>query len=539
MQVCRSLAATVGWLLGAPLAALNAQCEVLKLTGPEPGPNEEFDYGHSLSLSSDRMVIGMPGGPAPGSAHVFERSALGAWISMATLVPSDAEIYDRFGWSVAIDGDTLVACAPADGQLGAKGAAYVFERQPDGAWREVQKLVPPDYAWAYGWAVDLDGDRMVIGAKGASDLSGGQGYAFLYERVGGVWVHKQTFAPTISVPGDGFGAALDLDGDRLVVGASYNWTWPSPGLAFVFERHPSGFFWMQTAVLSPDDLSDVDLFGSSVGLDDERIVVGAPLHSQPSAFVGATYVFERIDGLWTQTAKLTPSDLTYLAEFGWSVGVDGDRVVAGAWADSDVASVAGAAYLFELAPIGWNEVGKFHGSDLGVGDSFGYAMDLDGTALLIGAPSIVPAAVSPGYAFLFDLAPAGPSLIADAAELSLAQGGSQTLHVGACSVHVGDIVVVAGTASGTSSGFALGGVAVPLNLDAYFMQTLGHPGAPPLAGSVGLLDANGYAAASFTVPTGTSSALAGLVLHHAYGVLDSATLALEAVSPAVPVALVP
>jgi len=80
---------------------------------------------------------------------------------------------------------------------------------------------------------------------------------------------------------------------------------------------------------------------------------------------------------------------------------------------------------------------------------------------------------------------------------------------------------------------------VPLNPDVYFLYTVTHPGSPPLAASLGVLDAGGKANLAFSLPPGSAATLAGLTLNHACAVLDPATLQLEAVSPAVPVALLP
>jgi len=402
-------------------------------------------------------------------------------------------------------------------------------------------LASDDSAWAFGWSVDIEGDRIAVGAKGASALSGGKGMAFIFEREGSSWVAKATLKPSISAAGDGFGAALDLDGERIVVGASYSWTSSSPyeGLAFVFEPFFSGAVWAQTGVLSPADLQDNDLFGQDVALDGDRIVVGAPFYDQPAPFVGAAFVFDLVGGIWSQTAKLSPSDQPSMADFGWSVDVEGARVIVGAQNGDGVARGAGAAYLFEEHSGSWGKVEKFQGSGIGISDTFGHSLDLDGSEVLVGAPHAATGLGHPGYAFLFTLDPTGPSLLADASSVSLSQGGSQGFQLGACLEHAGDLYFLAGSATGTSPGFAFGGLSVPLNPDVYFLHTLNHPAAPPLATSLGVLDAWGKGSASFSVPAGFEPSLAGLTLNHAYAVLDAATLQLEAVSPAVPVALVP
>jgi hypothetical protein len=228
-----------------------------------------------------------------------------------------------------------------------------------------------------------------------------------------------------------------------------------------------------------------------------------------------------------------------ITRFGWAVGLEGDRIVVGAPDDADV-DYTGAAYLFEEGFGGWKETAKFYGSGLVAGDSFGSVIDLAGSEALIGAPHLwTDPDPTPGYTFHFDLDAADPSVLADATSVSLSQGGVQSLQLGACQDHAGDLYVLAGSATGTSPGFLLAGKAVPLNADPYFLFSLKHRNAPPLGGSTGVLDASGKANAAFALPPGTDPGLAGLVLHHAYCVLDAATLQVEAVSDAVPVALVP
>ena len=96
--------------------------------------------------------------------------------------------------------------------------------------------------------------------------------------------------------------------------------------------------------------------------------------------------------------------------------------------------------------------------------------------------------------------------------------------------------VLLGSLSGTTPGIPIGLLVLPLNPDAYLTFTLTSPNTPPLGNSLGLLDAFGEAAASFTIPPGSSPALAGLTLHHAYVVFGP--MVVFASNP-VPLRLVP
>ncbi len=540
MKLC--LSHIFGALAFAPSVAWS-QCEIYKLTGLIDLPQDKSQLGYSVSLDEDRLAVGMVWGGKPGEARVYERAEAG-WLHVATLQASDATPGDddNFGFSVAIEGDTLIVGAHEHGFLDSEGAAYVFERQPDGAWLETQILLPPESdTFAMGWAVEIDGDRAVVGAKGAS-IGSGKGKAFVYERNESGWVKVKTIKPPVGYPGDAFGAALALQGERLVVGASYGYVGTSEGVegkAYLFEVWPPGTSaWILRQVFAPADLDDFDRFGQDVALDGDRILVGAPEHDLPVMHVGAVYEFQLVSGLWTQTAKISSEDLTPGTNFGWSLDLREAKAVIGARGDGSVAPLSGAAYLYELGSEGWSQAAKFTGSGLAEGDTFGFAVDLEGTEVLVGAPNAAVCCAGPGMAHLFSFE-AGPHLLADAVSVSVSLGGSQELQLGACPEHALDLYFLAGSASGTAPGFAFGAFLVPLNPDAYLGYTLLHPGEVPLPGSFGVLDAYGRATASFTLPAGVATALPGLVLHHAYAVLDAATLAMEAVSPPVPVALAP
>lgn len=118
------------------------------------------------------------------------------------------------------------------------------------------------------------------------------------------------------------------------------------------------------------------------------------------------------------------------------------------------------------------------------------------------------------------------SLKHDVPEVSLANGGTQTLELNAGPVNAGGIYFLLGSTSGQTPGFSFDGVLVPLMPDPYFTQTLAQPNVPPFSNSFGTLDGAGKATAQITLPAGSNPALAGYELHHAYVLLEFAPLGL-------------
>ena len=198
--------------------------------------------GRSVSISGDTAVAGAypdaGGDPGLGWAYVFERDAggLGTWGEVIILAASDGQLDDRFGNAVAVSGDTIVVGAyQADPMGGTSGAAYVFERDQGGpgAWGETAKLLPYDGEPNdnFGYSVAIDGDTIVIGARneGTSSPNVRAGAAYVFVRnIGGPlnWVQSAKFKAASPVHNEKFGAAVAVAGDTVVVG-DYN----TPGYA--------------------------------------------------------------------------------------------------------------------------------------------------------------------------------------------------------------------------------------------------------------------------------------------------------------------
>lgn len=131
----------------------------------------------------------------------------------------------------------------------------------------------------------------------------------------------------------------------------------------------------QAALAGPSD----SLFGSSVAIDGNTAVVGAP---NGNANQGAVYVYVRSGTTWTQQQMLTASDGAVGDQFGYAVAVSGNNVVVGA---AGKANVQGAAYFFSRTGATWTQLQEFVLADRLDGDSFGGAVTISGTTALIGA----------------------------------------------------------------------------------------------------------------------------------------------------------
>ena len=139
---------------------------------------------------------------------------------------------------------------------------------------------------------------------------------------------------------------------------------------------------------------------------------------------------------------------------------------------------------------------------------------------------LVRGAFDPTHGFVHVRLDPVPSLAGAPADVSLAAGGSHVLELAAGPACAHDVYLVLGSTSGTEPGVPLGDLVLALVPDSYTNLTLVAPNQPPLASTLGVLDASGTASAAIVVPAGSNPTLAGLVFHHAFLALDAAAAGL-------------
>ena len=375
--------------------------ELARLTASDGAANDNF--GWSVSVGGDTMVVGAysddDNGADSGSAYVFVRPAGEDWseaTQVAKLTASDGAGGDEFGRAVSVDGDTIAVGAYGDDTL--TGSAYVFVK-PSTGWAtatETAKLTASDGVAddQFGWSVSVDGDTMVVGVRMDDGSGSNSGSAYVFVKPSTGWATTtETAKLTASdgAAGDRFGTSVSVGGDTIAVGVYRDDdNGADSGSAYVFVR-PSDGEWTtatETAKLTASDGAANDEFGWSVSVDGDTMVVGAPLDDGSGSNSGSAYVFVKPSTGWattTETAKLTASDGAEGDRFGTSVSVGGDTIAVGAYGDD---TFTGSAYLFVKPATGWaatTEALKLAASDGAVGDYFGFSVSVDGNTVVAGA----------------------------------------------------------------------------------------------------------------------------------------------------------
>lgn len=392
---------TVGFLLLVGNAA--GMTEETKLIALDGKSGDWF--GWSVAVDGDTAVIGAHRDDdafgQSGSVYVFTRSG-GTWTQQAKLNATDGAGNDFFGISVAIDGDTIVIGAHHDDDKGiSSGSVYVFTRSGT-TWTQQAKLNATDGAASdqFGVAVSVDGDTAVIGAWGDDyNAVSYSGSAYVFTRNGTTWTQQAKLNANENAGSSGyFGSSVSVDGNTAVIGA---WSDGVSGSAYVFTR--SGSIWTQQVKLNANDSAQFDRYGYSVSVNGDTAVIGAYGDDDAGSYSGSAYVFTRNGTTWMQQTKLKANDGDVIDEFGVSVSVDGDTIVIGAQQDNDKGTDSGSAYVFTRSGATWTQQTKLNANDGAAEDNFGHSVSVDGDTVVIGSAYDDDKGISSGSAYVYSL----------------------------------------------------------------------------------------------------------------------------------------
>ena len=186
---------------------------------------------------------------------------------------------------------------------------------------------------------------------------------------------------------DEFGKSVSISGNYAVIGALCNdENGSNSGSAYIFYYDSTN--WYQQAKLTASDGADLDIFGKSVSISGNYVVIGATGNDDNGSCSGSAYIFSRSGTIWTEQAKLTASDAATEDNFGYSVSISGDYAVIGAIGNDENGTHAGAAYIFNRSGTIWSQQAKLLASDGVAHDHFGKSVAIFGDYCVIGAGDV-------------------------------------------------------------------------------------------------------------------------------------------------------
>ena len=306
-----------------------------------PDVRGEDLFGVAVALDDNNALVGVPFSDADGvdvgRAYLFD-AATGDLLQ--TFTAPDATESDRFGDALAVDGDNLLIGAPFNDSDGVDvGRAYLFDAVSGDL---LQTFTTPDATEGdnFGFfSLALEGNNVLVGAPRNDSDGVDIGRAYLFDAVSGDLL--QTFT-TPDVTGlDQFGLSVALDGENVLVGAPFNNSdGVNVGRAYLFDAGSGDL--LQTFTLP--DVTGSDFFGLAVALEDDKVLIGNAFNDSEAVDAGRAYLFDAVSGELSQT--FIPPDVTGVDLFGVSLALDGDDVLIGAAANNTDGTEFGRVYLF-------------------------------------------------------------------------------------------------------------------------------------------------------------------------------------------------
>lgn len=303
--------------------------------------------------------------------------------SPSKILASDGTTEDYFGSRLAIDGDyALVGMTDQFDD----SHVYIYKRNPDGSntWTEIQKIQkPPGIEGLFSQSLAISGDIAVIQSSAVND----SGVAWVHHRnQGGTdnWGLVKQLVPS-DAPHYSVSCDVAISGDHIVIGAAgtdefgYN-----TGSVYIFSRNLGGTDnWGEVKKITASDPSDSAEFGVSVAIDGDLLIAGAMGDGK-----GSAYIFARNQGginNWGQVKKIVPSNIGSLSGFGTEVDISGDNIIVGCYDYSGAADLY--VFIFSRNAGGkdnWGESTRLHDTEFTGRGKFGYALKISGNTAVIG-----------------------------------------------------------------------------------------------------------------------------------------------------------
>lgn len=357
-----------------------------------------------------------------GAAYIFKKNAWGQWNETQKLTAYEGNSECLFGAAVAIEGDYAFVGSPKNdldaygqNQMNNAGAVYIFVRDSGEVWHLSRKILANDRHAGdqFGYSIDIQNNTLFIGALEAdapnsntNPLMQNTGAVYIFKRqTNGNWTQQQKILAPNKSSGDAFGYSVDVNNDKLIIGASL---WENTflggfdfGAAYIYQKDSLGS-WSFVQDIYANDPTNESYFGSAVAINDSFAIIAASnksyfdsLQSKWLTKAGAAYIFE-IDSLnhWQEVKKIThPFPHQYL-EFAKSVATFENQIFIGNQLDfTDTNDIAGGNYgsvrIWQRNQQGeWYQARKItpFTPSMTHNNYFGYSMAVDTNQLVVGMP---------------------------------------------------------------------------------------------------------------------------------------------------------
>lgn len=316
---------------------------------PDGFLSPDGNFGWAVALEGQHLVVSVPRASEPDSvvepiqeagAVVFYSNSTGSWKPVGAAFSSGLDEDAAFGYDLDLQGSVALVGEPgaedSTGGFEAAGAAYVFDRDSQGAWQESQRLVAPEAGNfdTFGAQVALmrvaTSTFAFVSAVGRQVNGPNSGAVYVFERStsAGDFVYRQTLVAPNPAANDRFGNSITTAQGRLFVGApgkALAGVGDRVGAVYVFERGGSG--WAQSQEIRPENPQSGELFGILANAREGQLAISA--NSQLSKDSFRLYTLGS-DSQWSKKASFQPTDLSGNRTIGESIAFGPDSLLIGA-----------------------------------------------------------------------------------------------------------------------------------------------------------------------------------------------------------------
>ncbi len=350
---------------------------------PRPAVFVDGDsYGSSVAFNGGVFLAGAPlyDGAGSNSGGIWSESIAGFTYPTGILLEGQASPFSGFGGAIDANDEWVIIGAAGSTdtcQPGTMGSVRVM-RYFNNQWTVFDTINPPmsNAGQGFGSAVALDGDRMIIGMSGytlpgQADILGA---VFIYDFVGFQWTLTQTIEG--GAVNDGFGGVVDLEGDHLAIGMPDS---PASGAVKLYHRDSSGIYQSILTTGAGNATQDAR-FGHAVSLFGDNLLVSAPTNQSYTGRVLAFH-YDHASSTWAFDPELTLANIAEDFVFGISIAQTEDHALIGYFGS---VGEPGHIAVFPRTAQGYGQPTIIDAPAGAIDNRFGASLAVKGNKLLVG-----------------------------------------------------------------------------------------------------------------------------------------------------------
>lgn len=252
------------------------------------------------------------------------------------------------GSAIDVEGDWLAIGDPADS---GRGAVHLFHfNHASQNWQYQSKIVPQDIRAndGFGTAVSLFNQSLLIGAENAP-----RAYLYEYSTTSETWLHSNSIIPALNDFNPqlvSFGTTVKLFGNKAFISYEPRGLFPviTPAHYAYYEYETAQQQWSYGGMVPSQNNSSH--LGRAIALSADYLFIGQPSHrlqeidSRPGNVV--VYQYDQTNQLWQEHQTILAPVPQDGAQFGNDLSVSGNRLLISSDKENSAQENTGAVYTY-------------------------------------------------------------------------------------------------------------------------------------------------------------------------------------------------